>query len=311
VVNGQGLSDASTLTCRDAADVSVVVVSFHSADDLPGCVGSLIEAGIKRGEIIVVDNASRDESVKVARELGVTVVENRHNDGFAKAVNRGARIASGQWLLVLNPDTRFYSGALGTLLETAASVAAPGVIGPRIITPDGEEYPTGRRFPSLLEGAGHALLSSIWRNNPATRRYHSPGAGTIGSWKAVDWVSGACMLMRKDAFEHVGCMDEGYFMYGEDMDLCLQMTKAGRTNILEPNARLLHLGGRSSRLVPFRSIVRHHRSTLYFYHKRYRGGYKDLLTPVVGLLLAIRAGLILLRLAIVRLRTQKGLTKPR
>jgi N-acetylglucosaminyl-diphospho-decaprenol L-rhamnosyltransferase len=272
-----------------AAAVAVVIVTYDSAQDLPACLPSLARAADGRElDVLVVDNASRDGSAEVARSLAVKVLENPVNQGYARAINRGARLTAAPWLLVANPDITLAPTALARLLDTAAADPGIGCVGPHLVNPDGSDYPTGRRFPSILVGALHALLGTVWPGNPATRRYHMTGVDRSVPIQ-VDWVSGACMLLRRAAFDQVGGFDEGYFMYNEDMDLCLQLGRAGWRVVFDPGALVVHRVGGSTRHAPYRKVLNHHRSAFRFFRRRYRRDPRILLAPLVAGFLLTRA----------------------
>ncbi|HKE97832.1 MAG TPA: glycosyltransferase family 2 protein [Actinomycetes bacterium] len=282
---------------------SVVLVSYHSAEDLPGSVTTLAAAAPGQLlEVVVVDNASGDGSAEVARGLGagtglpLKVIESPTNDGYARAANLGAAATGGDWLLVANPDTRFAPGSLARLLATGAADPTIGCVGPHLRNPDGSDYPTGRRFPSVLVGALHALLGTVWPGNPATRRYHLTGVDRSVPVQ-VDWVSGACMCVRRQAWEKVGGFDPGYFMYAEDMDLCLRIARAGWRVVFDGGAEVVHTVGGSTRYRPYRKVLDHHRSALRFYVRHHRRDPRILLAPGVAAFLAARGLVSLARTA--------------
>jgi N-acetylglucosaminyl-diphospho-decaprenol L-rhamnosyltransferase len=286
--------------------VAVVLVTYESAEHLRDCVASLPEAAAPHEvELVVVDNASRDDSVGIARSLGAKVVENPRNLGYPEAVNGGVAETAAPWLLVANPDTLLAPGSVARLIETAEAEPRIGCIGPRLRNLDGSDYPTGRRFPSLLIGAVHALLAPVWPDNPATRRYHLANIDRTVPAK-VDWVSGACMLLRRSAFDEVGGFDPAYFMYFEDMDLCLRLARAGWKVVLEPRATVDHVVGGSTRTAPYRKVINHHRSTLRFYRRRYAHDPRLALVPLVAAALLVRGLLSLARTALERRRAARG-----
>jgi N-acetylglucosaminyl-diphospho-decaprenol L-rhamnosyltransferase len=288
----------------DAAMVSVAValVTYESAGDLAACLGSLpAAAGPHELEVVVVDNASRDASAEVARRLGVKVLENPANLGLSRAVDIGAAATAARWLLLVNPDTRLAPGSLARLVETAAADPTIGCVGPHLRNSDGSEYPTGRRFPSILVGAVHAALGTVWPGNPATRRYHLTDLDRSRP-VPVDWVSGACMLLRREAYEAVGRFDAGYFLYFEEMDFCLRLARAGWRVVYDPGAEVIHILGGSTRSAPYRKVWNHHRSALRFYRRRYAGDPRLLLLPVVALFLLARGLVSLARTAIAQRR---------
>jgi N-acetylglucosaminyl-diphospho-decaprenol L-rhamnosyltransferase len=285
--------------------VAVVLVTYQSERDLAMCLGSLERAaGPHPLEVVVVDNASTDASVEIARGYGAKVLENHTNQGLSRAINTGVAVTGAPWLLIANPDTWLSPGSLRRLLATASSDPRIGCVGPHLANPDGSDYPTGRRFPSLLMGALHAALAPLWPDNPATRRYHMVGVDRSRPL-AVDWVSGACMLIRRRALEQVGGFDPGYFMYFEEMDLCLRLHRAGWRVVFDPLAEVKHVVGGSTRSAPYRKVVHHHRSALRFYCRRYARDPRLVMAPVVAGFLAARGVASLARTAVAQ-RRQAG-----
>jgi N-acetylglucosaminyl-diphospho-decaprenol L-rhamnosyltransferase len=282
--------------------VAVVLVTYESAEDLAACVATLpAAAGPHELEIVVVDNASRDASAEIARGLGIKVLESPTNLGLSRAIDRGATATAAPWLLLVNPDTRLAPGSLARLLRTAHADPAIGCVGPHLRNSDGSEYPTGRRFPSILVGALHAALGTVWQGNPATRHYHMRDVDRSRPVQ-VDWVSGACMLARRDAYEAAGRFDAGYFMYFEEMDFCLRLRRAGWRVVYDPGAGVTHILGGSTRSAPYRKVWNHHRSALRFYCRRYARDPRLLLAPLVALFLAARGLASLARTAIAQRR---------
>jgi N-acetylglucosaminyl-diphospho-decaprenol L-rhamnosyltransferase len=282
--------------------VSVVLVTYESAEDLAACLATLpAAAGPHELEVVVVDNASRDGSAEIARRLGVKLLENPANLGLSRAIDLGAAATDAPWLLLVNPDTRLAPGALARLLATAAADPTIGCVGPHLRNSDGSEYPTGRRFPSILVGALHAALGTVWPGNPATRHYHMADLDRSRPVQ-VDWVSGACMLLRREAYEAAGRFDAGYFMYFEEMDFCLRLARAGWRVVYDPGAEVTHILGGSTRSAPYRKVWNHHRSALRFYCRRYARDPRLLLAPLVALFLALRGLVSLARTAVTRAR---------
>jgi N-acetylglucosaminyl-diphospho-decaprenol L-rhamnosyltransferase len=270
-----------------ASSISAVVVSYNSAADLPDCLRSLRSEGV--AEVVVVDNASADSSVEVVQRVDpdAGIVQTGANLGFGSAANRGVAVTTGDHVLILNPDTVVEPGTLKALSEALDRDPGLAAVGPRLENVDGSLYPSVRRFPDLTVAFGHAFLGLVWPRNPATRRYRMldwdhdrPAAG-------VDWVSGACVLVRRSAFDMVGGFDEAYFMYVEDVDLCWRLGQAGWRIGYEPAGRVVHALGGSSRVVPYRMIAEHHRSLLRFVSKS-SAGARRAIVPVVAAGLAVR-----------------------
>lgn len=270
-----------------ASRVSAVVVSYNSSADLPDCLRSLRSEGVD--DVVVVDNASADGSLDVVRQVDpdARLVETGANLGFGTAANRGVALSTGDYVLVLNPDTVVEPGTVKALSEALDRDPGLAAVGPRLENVDGTLYPSVRRFPDLMVAFGHAFLGLVWPRNPATRRYRMLDWDHDRASANVDWVSGACVLVRRSAFDMVGGFDEAYFMYVEDVDLCWRLGQAGWRIGYEPAGRVVHALGGSSRLVPYRMIAEHHRSLLRFVSKSSTGGRRALL-PVVAAGLAVR-----------------------
>ena len=267
--------------------VSAVVVSYNSADYLPDCLRSLRSEGV--ASVVVVDNASSDASVAVveAEDPAVEVLHTGANLGFGSAANRGVAVTAGEYVLILNPDTVVEPGTVKALSDALDRDPGLGVVGPRIENLDGTLYPSVRRFPDLTVAFGHAFLGLVWPRNPFTRRYRMLDWDHDRPAPDVDWVGGACILVRRTAFDMVGGFDEAYFMYVEDVDLCWRLGQAGWRVGYEPGGRVVHALGGSSRLVPYRMIAEHHRSLLRFVSKSSEGARRGLV-PVVAAGLAVR-----------------------
>jgi len=300
-VSRSGSSSAST--------VSAVTVSFNSAECLPGCLRSLRAEGV--ADVVVVDNASSDGSVKAVRECDpdVEVIAAGANLGFGWGVNRGVEAATGEHLLVLNPDTVVEPGTLKALSGALDLDTGLAAVGPRIENVDGSLYPSVRSFPNLGVATGHAFLGLVWPANPFTRRYRMLDWDHSRASADVDWVSGSCMLVRRSAFEMVGGFDEGYFMYVEDVDLCWRLGRAGWRIGYEPGGRVVHAMGASSRLMPYRMIAAHHRSLFRFASKTSAGARRGLL-PLVAAGLGARTGAAWLHHALAPFGTGRNASSP-
>jgi N-acetylglucosaminyl-diphospho-decaprenol L-rhamnosyltransferase len=286
--------------------ISVVMVTYESAADIAACLDSLdAAAGRHQLEVVVVDNASRDASTDIARGLGVKVVENPTNLGLSRAIDIGAASTAAPWLLLVNPDTRLASGSLARLLDTANADPTIGCVGPHLRNSDGSQYPTGRRFPSILVGAMHAAFGTVWPGNPATRYYHLTDLDRSRPVE-VDWVSGACMLLRRDAYEAAGRFDAGYFMYFEEMDFCLRLARAGWRVVYDPVAEVTHMIGGSTRSAPYRKVLNHHRSALRFYRRRYARDPRLVLLPLSAVFLAVRGLVSLARTAVAQALSRRN-----
>jgi N-acetylglucosaminyl-diphospho-decaprenol L-rhamnosyltransferase len=269
--------------------VAAAIVNFNAGSLLAVCAASLRREGVD--QVIVVDNGSTDLSLVGLRAADgdAVVIETGHNLGYGAAVNRAASRAEAEYLLVLNPDAEMKPGSLAPLVAALDGDPELGLVGPRLVNADGTLYPTGRRFPSRMDAVGHAFLSLVAPRNRFTARYKLLDWDRAGA-RRVDWISGACFLVRQKAWEDLHGFDEGFFMYMEDLDLCWRAWRAGWAVELEPASEVLHLQGASTDQHPYRMIVAHHRSVLRFASKTLKGP-KRLGLPVVGAGLAVRAGM--------------------
>jgi len=289
--------------------LSIVIVSWNVREDLRECLQSLFrdeECRVKGGEIevIVVDNASTDGTAEMVEGEfpQVKLLANHQNLGYTKANNIGINYSRGKYILLLNPDTIVHQGALQALIECAESHPEAGVIGAKLLNPDGSIQRSARSFPDI--GAGlfrNTFLGRLFPNNPFVRRYLLTDF-SYDEIREVDWVSGAAMLVRRNLIERIGGLDERFWAYCEDVDLCWRAWQAGYKVLFCPNTVITHKVGRSSdqRLVP--SLIQHHKSMWLFYLKNYRNRYPMVFFPLIGLGILLRLAGALLKVASHRLR---------
>jgi N-acetylglucosaminyl-diphospho-decaprenol L-rhamnosyltransferase len=264
-----------------------VVVDYRTGDVLAACVASLLEEQV--GHVVVVENGPGDDARRslAAAGLAVPVIVPGRNLGYGAGANRGvAACGDLPYVLVCNPDLRVHPGAVAELVATLEARPAWAIVGPRIVTPDGGVYPSVRRFPSMTDAAGHALLGLFNPDNRFSRRYRAPEAGGEEAAPA-DWVSGACLLIRRQAMEELGGFDESYFMFAEEMDLCWRAHQAGWVVGVQPAATVTHLEGVSRRRHPYRMIVAHHRSAMRF-AVRTTTGWRRAALPLAAVVLGLR-----------------------
>ena len=223
--------------------VDVVVVSYNSSAELPGCVEPLLAA--PEAHVIVVDNASPDGSLAAVRELPVTAIQLSRNGGFATGVNAGWRAGSAPYVLILNPDARIDADSLRALVRTLEEPHV-GAVAPRIHHEDGSLDFSQRLFPRLRSTYAQALF--LHRVFPRARWTDElvRDEDSYARRATPDWVSGACILVRRDALVELGGFDEAFFMYCEDIDLCRRLRSSGYELVFEPAASVVHLGGASA-----------------------------------------------------------------
>ena len=237
--------------------------------------------------MVVADNASTDGTAeRAAARAGVEVLATGTNLGYGRAANLGAAGTVADWLLVANPDIVFTPDALDKLFEATSRWPRAGAFGPAIRTPDGDLYPSARAFPSLGRGLGHAAFGWVWPGNPWTRAYRRESGRPVEG--PAGWLSGSCLLLRRDAFEAVGGFDPAYFMYCEDMDLCRRLAAAGWSSVYVPAAVVTHIGAHATRLHSTRMLAEHHRSLHRYLSRQYSGRRYLWLRPLLAAGLAVR-----------------------
>lgn len=249
--------------------LSIVIVSYNVRDELHACLQSIVgHSDPFRTDVVVVDNGSQDGTATMLRERwpSVRLIEAPGNVGFSKANNLGIRATSGEFVLLLNPDAVLREGAAQTLLHALASSPDAAAAGPRLVDGDGvPELSFGWTMSPLGELRQKVVGGLHRRGVTLVRR-------TVERWTrdagAREWVSGACMLLRRSDLEAVGLLDERYFMYAEDVDLCVTLRQRGRTILFVPDAEVMHLRGRSAGRNPQTEHLRRV-SQLAFYAKHH------------------------------------------
>ena len=226
----------------------------------------------RRAEVIVVDNASADGSAAMLAQdyPWVRVVANSDNRGFTRANNQGLAISGGRFVLFLNPDTELAPDALRVMLDYAAAQPQVGLIGPQLRYGDGSLQSSRRRFPTLLTFfLESTVVQRWWPQNRVLSRYYvldRPDDAT----SQVDWVVGACMLVRRAVLDQIGGFDEGFFMYSEELDLCRRAVDAGWQVVYLPGAVITHHEGKSSEQVVAARHIHFHTSRVR-YAQKYHG----------------------------------------
>jgi len=239
-------------------DVSIIIVSFNARADLERCLASLRAAPPSAShEILVVDNASTDGSAGASRAAGVTVIENTTNVGFARANNIGIRASAGTNLLLLNSDTMVPPGAIDRLLAELVRNPNVAVVGPRLVDRDGRA--------ELSFGAMIGPLNELRQK----RRARGDVESLTRQRRYPDWVSGACLLVRRADAEAVGLFDERYFMYAEDVDFCAAIRARGRRILFTPDVEITHVRGRSAATAAAATARAYRRSQVAFYEKHH------------------------------------------
>lgn len=231
----------------DSSSISVVIVSWNVRDLLRQCLQAVL-AQTGRHQVIVVDNASTDGTLEMLRAdfPEILIVANRENRGYTGGNNQGFQLASGKYILVLNPDTRLQPGAIVTMQAFLEGHPAVAVVGPRLLWPDGSVQSSRRRFPTLMiDLLENAVVQRFWAVNVVLNRYYCNDLPNDVP-QPVDWVVGACIMLRREVVEQIGGFDEGYFMYSEEADWCFRAKAAGWEVWHLPEAAIIHYHGKSS-----------------------------------------------------------------
>jgi N-acetylglucosaminyl-diphospho-decaprenol L-rhamnosyltransferase len=235
-------------------DASAVVVTYNALPWVEQCLGSVQEV-----ETVVVDNGSTDGTVDVVRELfpGATVVE-QSNRGLAAGWNAGMAVASGRYFLILNADAWLTEGSLRRLVAFADSRPEAAIVGPRLLNTDGTLQRSVRAFPTLWRLATEYLF--LRKLAPGSRALNAFYAGGFAhdEVREADFVMGACMLVRREAVEQVGPLDETFFLFSEETDWAYRFRQAGWKVLFFPGAECIHVGGASHGGRMFRENVLGH-----------------------------------------------------
>jgi len=258
-------------------DLSIVILSWNVCDLLRQCLKSVArdrplsaDHPLLATEIIVVDNASSDGSAEMVRAEfpDVRLIANQANRGYTGGNNDGTAAATGRYVMILNPDTRVLDDALAALVSYADVHPDVGVVGPQLLNSDGSVQSSRRRFPTLITG----LFESTWLEPLAPRnvlqRYYVLDQPD-DAIQEVDWLFGACFLVRREVIQQVGALDEGFFMYSEEMDWCRRIRQAGWKVMYLPEAQVIHYGGKSSDQVAAQRHIYFQTSKVRYFRKHH------------------------------------------
>jgi N-acetylglucosaminyl-diphospho-decaprenol L-rhamnosyltransferase len=279
-------------------DLSILIVTYNSLPFVLDCL-AFVDAASRdhRVEILVADNASADGSAAAVRTEWptATVVDMGSNTGFARANNRLLSIARGRYSILLNGDAFADPGALDLLVDFLDDHPSAGIVAPRLLNADGTDQRTARSFPSPAAAiwGRRSPLTRLLPSNPWSRRYLGPTTATAAGPYVVDWVSGACLMIRTDVARRLQGLDERFFMHFEDADLCKRTRDAGLETWCVPEARVTHLEGASRRGWPAAQVRHFHYGAYRFYTKHYLTGWRTALRPIAAALLATRALLVI------------------
>lgn len=255
-----------------APELAIVIVSFNTRADLERCLASVVRhAPAVPSEIVVVDNGSRDGSPDAVRRQwpSVRLIETGDNLGFARASNVGIRHSQSELVLLLNSDTVVPRGAIDGLVDVLRAHPDVAIVGPRLVGEDGApELSFGSMMSPLHEARQKLLGRGHARHWPVLYSYVER---LLRRAQYADWVSGACLLVRRPDAVGAGLLDERFFLYGEDVDFCAAVRVRGRKVLFTPAVEVIHLGGRSRLAAPAAAEAAYRRSQLAFYAKHHPG----------------------------------------
>jgi len=271
-------------------DFGLVVVGYESDAEWSGFFDSISRSSQLPHSIVIVDNSPTCQiETHIGGNLRVTLLHEPLNLGYGGASNRGVMQFPDHldWVVICNPDIRVEPDTFEKLLANLEVLPQTAVLGPAIITPSMEVYPSARAIPGIRIGIGHALLGDLWPTNPWSLAYL--GDYTSNKAQSVGWLSGAFIMIKRSDFDRVGGFDERYFMFFEDVDLGFRIKKAGLRNVYIPSARVHHSGAHATSSREKDMLVAHHRSAEIFLAKLYSQWFHAPLRGLLRLGLHVRA----------------------
>jgi GT2 family glycosyltransferase len=283
--------------------ISAIVVNYNAGSWLRGCVESLVKCPLVV-EIIVVDNASMDNSLdSVKNLLQLQIIKNAKNLGFAAACNIGCRQAKADYVLFLNPDCSFAPGTLAQILDCMRNGEYIGMAGGMLINPDGSEQAGGRRavptpWRSFVRAFGLTRFSDRWPR--LFFDFHLHKQPLPDHPIEVEAISGACMMVSREAMQDVGEWDEGYFLHCEDLDWCMRFRQKGWKILFVPSAHITHALGVCGRNRPVFVEWHKHKGMMRFYRKFFRHQYPGMLMGLVVIGVWLRFSIVATHHAVTR-----------
>ncbi|WP_433754342.1 glycosyltransferase family 2 protein [Paenibacillus amylolyticus] len=280
-------------------DTSIIIVNYNTRQLTLDCLDSVYASNTSYSyEVIVVDNASRDDSVQAIREAypQVHLIANQNNTGFAVANNQGMEVAKGRYILLLNSDTVVQPDTLHTMIYFMDRHPEIGASGCKVILPDGSlDKACKRGFPTPSASFYYAFgISRLFPDRPKFNQYQLGHLSPDDEYP-VDCLVGAFMLVRRETIDQVGGLDETFFMYGEDIDWCYRIKEAGWGIFYYPRTYIVHYKGGSARRKPLKITYEFHRAMWVFHRKHYAKKYNLLTNTAVCVGISLKFTLSLLR----------------
>ena len=258
-------------------DLSCIIVNYNSSNPLQNCLDSIYKTihGLEF-EVIVVDNSEDDLGLQGLKDSfpQAQLIYNPSNVGFSRANNQAAKIAQGNTLIFINPDTILSDQAINFMQNYFCSHSEAGAIGPKVLNPDGSLQYSCRRYPTLWTGLfnRYSILSRLFPKNRFTSQYLMLDFDHK-KILPVDWLSGCCLMVRKRVFEEIGGFDENYFLFNEDVDLCRMINETGKKVIYFPKAIVNHQVSTSNSKTSARVIAKRHLGMMHYFKKHHRGNF--------------------------------------
>jgi GT2 family glycosyltransferase len=262
-------------------DLSIILVCWNNKSYLEPCLESLYHPGLQCAfDVVVVDNGSTDGSQEMLREKypQVRIIQNAENLGLGKASNQGIEVTKGRYILLLNNDTLVNGASFDAMVKFLDDHPQAAGVGGRLLNPDGSPQSFYNHFSTLGE---EFLIAS--RLGESMRPWY-PTITHGEEMKSVDWIGSACLMLRREALDQVGLLDENYFIYGDEADLQYRLKQAGWEIYFLPSAHTIHYGGRSMNRWSRRKLV--YRGKIRFYQKHY-GGFKTAALRVMLVILSL------------------------
>ena len=285
--------------------LSIIIVNYNVQYFLAQCLNSVLDA-IESidAEIFVVDNNSSDDSVEMLKEKfpAIKLIENRENTGFAKANNQAIKEASGEYILLLNPDTLVESETFRKSLQFMDEHSDAGALGVKMLNGKGEFLPESKRGLPLPNVAFYKIfgLTKLFPKSKKFGSYHLTYLDN-NEIHAVEVLSGAYMMLRKSVLDKIGYLDEDYFMYGEDVDLSYRITQNGYKNYYYPETKIIHYKGESTKKDSLNYVIVFYRAMQIFVKKHFSGNGNNIFNHIMDIGIWFRAFLSILKRCFIKI----------
>ncbi|MBN1788114.1 MAG: glycosyltransferase family 2 protein [Sedimentisphaerales bacterium] len=265
-------------------EISIIIVTYNRCDLLINCLSSIFENPPSRSfEIIIVDNASTDNSVRMVEQnyKNIKLIKNRTNKGFAPANNQALKIAAGKFILFLNSDTTVTKNSIDNLAEFLEKTPGTALCTPKLINPDGSVQPNVYSFNTFRSVLATYTIFKYLHLFKKSRSIYKMRDFKYDSIIQIDRPMGAAMMAKKNALEKVGNFDENFFFFFEEVDLCFRLKKAGFEIYFVPNSQITHIGRASSKTLPEYKTDMMFYESMFYYFRKHRGQFNTFLFSLI------------------------------